>query len=224
MPASALETITPHPTLPDVVKLALKRRIVNNEIPAGARLVEASLAAELGVSRTTLRAALRELRNDGLVEIVPRRGCFVARMSPDEIDDVCFARYVLEAGAACEAGARFDDARLAELEQELDAMAEAASAGDAAAVVESDTRFHSLITRSGGRRQVAELWHSLDGKMGSLMRSSLEHQGIALDDTVTLHQTLLSALRTAQRDTIEQAIRAHYLEPRISDLTRKAAR
>jgi DNA-binding GntR family transcriptional regulator len=221
--ASGLETIAPHPSLPDVVRLALKRRIVNNEIPAGARLVEASLAAELGVSRTTLRAALRELRNDGLVEIIPRRGCFVARMSPGEIDDVCFARYVLEAGAACETWARFDGALLAALEGELGAMAAAASAGDAAAVVESDTRFHSLITQSGGRRKVAELWHALDGKMGSLMRSSLEHQGIALGDTVSLHQSLLGALRTGDKRTIERAIKAHYLEPRISDITRETA-
>ena len=68
-----------HPSLPEVVQDTLRRRILNNELAAGERLIEASLAAEFGVSRTTLRAALMELKNDRLVEFSPRRGCSVAR-------------------------------------------------------------------------------------------------------------------------------------------------
>ena len=82
----------PHLSLPDEVHLTLKRRILNNELTSGERLVESNLAAEFGVSRTTLRSALRELKNEGLVEITPRRGCFVARMSQADIEDACFAR------------------------------------------------------------------------------------------------------------------------------------
>jgi DNA-binding GntR family transcriptional regulator len=69
-----------HQSLPEVVRLTLRRRILNNELAAGERLIEANLAAEFGVSRTTLRAALMELKNDRLVEFLPRRGCSVARM------------------------------------------------------------------------------------------------------------------------------------------------
>jgi len=60
-----------HPSLPEVVKDTLRRRILNNDLPAGERLIEASLAAEFGVSRTTLRAALMELKNDRLAEFSP---------------------------------------------------------------------------------------------------------------------------------------------------------
>jgi DNA-binding GntR family transcriptional regulator len=69
-----------HQSLPEVVEMTLRRRILNNELVAGERLIEANLAAEFGVSRTTLRAALMELKNDRLVEFLPRRGCSVARM------------------------------------------------------------------------------------------------------------------------------------------------
>lgn len=170
------------------------------------------------MSRTTLRAALRDLKNDGLVEIVPRRGCFVARMSPDEIQDVCFARYLLEAGAACEQRAHVDQSLFTSLEQELVSMRAAAGASDVAGIVDSDTRFHSLIAESGGRRKVVELWHSLDGKMGSLMRSSLDRQGMVPVETVTMHQVLLDALRTGNAVMIEQAIKVHYMDTRTGNL------
>jgi DNA-binding GntR family transcriptional regulator len=202
-----------HPSLPEVVKDTLRRRILNNELPAGERLIEASLAAEFGVSRTTLRAALMELKNDRLVEFSPRRGCSVARMSRAEVEDACFARYLLEAGAACEDRAVIDDQLVASLDKELEAMAEVAERGDMADIVESDTRLHSLLVEAGGRARLAELWHALDGQMGALIRSSLEFQGSDLSEVVDRHRTLVDAVRTRDRDVMAEAIREHYLDP-----------
>ena len=202
-----------HPSLPEVVRDTLRRRILNNELPAGERLIEASLAAEFGVSRTTLRAALMELKNDRLVEFSPRRGCSVARMSRAEVEDACFARYLLEAGAACEDRAVIDDQLMASLDKELDAMAEVAERGDMADIVESDTRLHSLIVEASGRARLAELWHALDGQMGALIRSSLEFQGSDLSEVVDRHRQLVDAVRTRDRAVMAEAIRAHYLDP-----------
>ena len=202
-----------HPSLPEVVKDTLRRRILNNQLPAGERLIEASLAAEFGVSRTTLRAALMELKNDRLVEFSPRRGCSVARMSRAEVEDACFARYLLEAGAACEDRAVIDDQLVASLDKELEAMAEVAERGDMADIVESDTRLHSLLVEAGGRARLAELWHALDGQMGALIRSSLEFQGSDLSEVVDRHRILVDAVRTRDRDVMAEAIREHYLDP-----------
>jgi GntR family transcriptional regulator, rspAB operon transcriptional repressor len=201
-----------HLSLPEVVRLTLRRRIINNELPAGSRLLETKLAEEFGVSRTTLRSALRELKNDGLVEIAPRRGAFVARMNPSDIRDICFARYVLEAGAAAEA--RIDAALLERLDRAIEPMVVAAERGDLEAMVEADTQLHGVLVRAGGSRRVAELWHELDGQMGSLMRSSLERQQIDLDETVERHRLLVAAIATKRRPTIVKAIREHYLDPR----------
>lgn len=202
-----------HQSLPDVVRATLRRRILNNELAAGERLIEANLAAEFGVSRTTLRSALMELRNDRLVEFSPRRGCSVARMSRAEIEDACFARYLLESGAACEDRAVIDDNLITSLEKELDAMAECAEAGDLAAIVECDTRLHGLLVEAGGRARLAELWHALDGQMGALMRSSLEFQGSDLSEVVTRHRMLIDAIRTKDRVFMAAAIKDHYLNP-----------
>jgi GntR family transcriptional regulator, rspAB operon transcriptional repressor len=203
-----------HQSLPEVVRLTLRRRILNNELVAGERLIEANLAAEFGVSRTTLRAALMELKNDRLVEFLPRRGCSVARMSRAEVEDACFARYLLESGAACEDRAVIDDNLIASLEKELDAMAESADAGDLAGIVECDTRLHGLLVEAGGRARLTELWHALDGQMGALMRSSLEFQGSDLSEVVTRHRSLIDDVATRDRVLIAAAIKNHYLNPR----------
>ncbi len=203
-----------HQSLPEVVRLTLRRRILNNEIMAGERLIEANLAAEFGVSRTTLRAALMELKNDRLVEFLPRRGCSVARMSRAEVEDACFARYLLESGAACEDRTVIDDNLIASLEKELDSMADSADAGDLAAIVECDTRLHGLLVEAGGRARLTELWHALDGQMGALMRSSLEFQGSDLSEVVTRHRSLIDAVATRDRVLMAAAIKNHYLNPR----------
>jgi DNA-binding GntR family transcriptional regulator len=202
-----------HLSLPEAVRLTLRRRILNNELAAGERLIEASLAAEFGVSRTTLRSALMELKNDRLVEVSPRRGCRVARMTGAEIEDACFARYLLESGAVTEERAIIDDNLIAALGSELDAMAEAVAAGDLAETVESDTRLHGLLVAAGGRTRLAGLWHELDGQMGALMRSSIEFRGSELADVVGRHRSLIDAVRTRDMTLIAAALRDHYLNP-----------
>src|ERR1700684_4550393 len=91
-----MAAILAHVSLPEAVGRALRRRILNNELPAETRLVEANLAAEFGVSRGTIRDALRSLQAEGLIAIVPRRYSVVTRMSPEDAEDVCYARWVLE--------------------------------------------------------------------------------------------------------------------------------
>ena len=203
-----------HLSLPEVVRQTLRRRILNNELAAGERLTEASLAAEFGVSRTTLRSALMELKNDRLLEFSPRRGCWVARMTRAEIEDACFARYLLESGAVCEERAVIDDSLLASLGKEFDAMVAAVQSGDMAETVEADTRLHSVLIAAGGRARLGELWHSLDGQMGALMRSSLEFQGGDLTQVIDRHRSLIEAVATRDRAIISAALKEHYLTPK----------
>src|SRR5262249_58074962 len=78
---------------------ARRRGSFNTDLPAETRLVEANLAAEFGVSRGTIRDAMRSLNAEGLIAIVPRRYSVVTRISQGDAEDVCFARYVLEDGS-----------------------------------------------------------------------------------------------------------------------------
>jgi GntR family transcriptional regulator, rspAB operon transcriptional repressor len=93
-------------------------------------------------------------------------------------------------------------------------MVRAVGSGDLAGVVECDTRLHGVLIGAGGRTRLAELWHSLDGQMGALMRSSLEFQGGDLVQVIDRHRRLIEAVATRDRPTIAAALKDHYLDPK----------
>jgi DNA-binding GntR family transcriptional regulator len=84
----------------DHVYAALRERILSGDLPRGARLRQALLADELGVSRTPLREALRRLSTEGLVEFSPNRGATVSELDFGDMRHAWSARVALEPGAA----------------------------------------------------------------------------------------------------------------------------
>jgi DNA-binding GntR family transcriptional regulator len=199
--------------LPEAVGRALRHRILNNELPADTRLVEANLAAEFGVSRGTIRDAMRSLQSEGLIAIVPRRYSIVTRMSAEDAEDVCYARYVLE-DASVVSGLPNHEELAAGLRKALEEMEAGARADDLDAVVDSDTKFHALLVDVSGRRRLKHLWSMLNSQMGALMRSSMERQGISLDEAVRRHRSLLEAVEAGDIEQLRKAIRNHYLVKR----------
>jgi DNA-binding GntR family transcriptional regulator len=200
-----------HVSLPEAVGRALRHRILNNELTAETRLVEANLAAEFGVSRGTIRDAMRSLQAEGLIAIVPRRYSVVTRMSHEDAEDVCFARYVLE-DASVEGGLGPQRRELVRaLRLALDHMSIAARTDDMDALVESDTRFHELLVSVSGRRRLKDLWSMLNSQMGALMRSEIERQGIGLDDAADRHRTLLDAVSAGDLPRLRKELRDHYM-------------
>ena len=79
---------------------AIKRQIINIELPPGLPINEAELASQLGVSKTPIREALRQLERDGFVENVPSRGSMISHITSQEITDVFQIREIIESGAA----------------------------------------------------------------------------------------------------------------------------
>jgi len=200
-----------HVSLPEAVGKALRRRILNNELPAETRLVEANLAAEFGVSRGTIRDAMRSLNAEGLIAIVPRRYSVVTRMSLADAEDVCFARYILEDGSV-QAGFGPGRRELARaLRVAMQRMSAAAVTDDMDALVEGDTRFHELLIDLSARRRLKDLWGMLNSQMGALMRAEIERQGIDLSEAVHRHRPIVEAVEEGDLDRLRAEIRNHYL-------------
>jgi DNA-binding GntR family transcriptional regulator len=200
-----------HVSLPEAVGKALRHRILNNEIPAETRLVEANLAAEFGVSRATIRDAMRSLQAEGLIAIVPRRYSVVTRMSLEDAEDVCFARYALEL-ASLDRGfgpSRKDLAR--SLRLALDHMSVAARTDDLDALVASDTLFHEVLIDVSGRRRLKDLWSMLNSQMGALMRAGIDRQGIGLADVIERHRGIFEAVSEGDLDRLRRELRVHYM-------------
>jgi DNA-binding GntR family transcriptional regulator len=130
----------------------IRQRIVLGEIALGASLSENTLAAELGVSKTPVREALLQLKNEGLVSIQPQRGSFVFDMSASEIVQLGELRETLEL-AALRLAAKYDRRGLAtDLAAILDKMTKALDRNDAAAYRKLDADFHgAMFERSANK-------------------------------------------------------------------------
>jgi DNA-binding GntR family transcriptional regulator len=136
----------------------IKRRILDNHYPPGLRVLEQDLAGQLGVSRTPVREALIRLENEGLVEVLPRRGMRVLPISPDDMHEVYEVLMCLESRAAERLAERRPTAvELAPLIGAVEAMERALAAEDLDAWAEADARFHRLLLELAGNRRLAAM-------------------------------------------------------------------
>ena len=77
----------------------IRNKIIRRQMFPGNRIIEEDLAQELGTSRTSIRSALQQLRQDGFVEIIPNRGSFVVQPTLEDIIALYDVRLTLESGA-----------------------------------------------------------------------------------------------------------------------------
>jgi len=96
VPEASLRLADLHPPLRDVVAGELRRLILSGELAPGSRLVEDRLAEQLGVSRNPIREAIRVLAPEGFIEVMPRRGACVARLSVLDAENLFDVRMALE--------------------------------------------------------------------------------------------------------------------------------
>ena len=139
--------ITENEYLPlrDVVFNTIKDGILTGKLKPGERLLENQLAEELGVSRTPIREALRMLEIENLVDLIPRKGAQVRKMSEKDIKDVLEIRKVLEELAAGLAAENMTRHSIVDLKEAHLDFIRAFNRGDSEGVIEADTRFHDII-------------------------------------------------------------------------------
>ncbi|MFI6322982.1 FadR/GntR family transcriptional regulator [Nonomuraea sp. NPDC050556] len=161
----------------------IKSSIVTGEFGPGQRLpTERELAATLGVSRNTLREAIRALTLGGILESRQGDGTYVTSLAPGRlldsfalliemsqdatVLDMLAVRRVLESEAAARAAARITGEQLAELAECLAAMRRDPQAGDGSVddVVAADVRFHEVVMEAAANPVLAALVQSLSGR------------------------------------------------------------
>ena len=143
---------------------ALRMAITSGQYRPGDHLGEVELGKHLGVSRGTVREALRHLQQEGLVTAGNRGMLRVSTVSPKEIRELFRGRAALEGLAVAEiiaspqrqdAAARLNDA-LAQLSD---------TDGDFAANLEADLGFHLLLCQLSGNSMLVEAWRYLEGRI-----------------------------------------------------------
>jgi DNA-binding GntR family transcriptional regulator len=161
----------------DAVYGLLRERIVSGAYRAGDRLLEVSLSADLAVSRTPVREALRRLESDGLVE-GGGRGVKVAALSTEALEHAHAVRGALEALSATLAADRqragqLAPAALAALEAEAARLEQVTASGDLEAAVGLNRRFHLGLAALAGNPVAAEILDRLWNQITVSTRATL---------------------------------------------------
>lgn len=151
-------------TLRERVLRALRAAVTSGTYRPGDHLGEVDLASSLGVSRGTVREALRHLQQDGLVTAGIRGMLRVNSLSPSEIRGLFRVRAALEGLAVTELIAAPDrTAAVAALRSAITTLVEAGD--DFAAQVEADLGFHVLLCELSGNAMLVESWRHLEGRI-----------------------------------------------------------
>jgi len=186
----------------------LRERILNLRLEPGTRLHEAELAAELAVSRTPLREALRMLLAEDLVEQLPTGGMLVRRLDLQDMRELYSVRAALEGLAVREACRRLGEADLEALGRLVEQMR--LLVDHPAELTRLGEEFHARIAAIAGNRRCEQLLRQLHGHMRRyrVLSSRREPRRLAaLED----HQALFEALRARDPDAAERTVRDHVM-------------
>jgi DNA-binding GntR family transcriptional regulator len=146
------------------VVAAIRDAIVRGEFVPNQRLVEADLSAQFTASRASVRSALIELTNEGLVERVQNRGARVRAVSLEEAVEISEVRMMLESLCAAKAAERITDAEIAELRELGEAMRAAVAGGDVVGYSGLNQRLHRRVREIGGQRTAEQVLERLRGQ------------------------------------------------------------
>ena len=130
----------------------LEQQRLNGTYAVGDQLVEMKISQELGVSRTPIREALRQLELDGLVTTISNKGTFVVGISAEDVKDIYTIRIAIEGISAMWAAERITDEQIKELETLVELQEFYASKNDILQIVQLDTKFHEIMYDISGSR------------------------------------------------------------------------
>lgn len=198
-----------HPlSLGSIVLNRLRGMIVDGELELGAVLSERRIAEDLNVSKTPVREAFAQLRNEGLVTIVPQSGVRVFTMSARSVREMCEFRLALESASI--AGAMRNDP--VAVEQQLaaivSAMAEAQANDDRKAYLELDTAFHSTFfdhCRNEFLRGAYDLYRGKIAALRTHLAVKPRHTSLSFAE----HEAMLEAVRKRDTDRLLDILKTH---------------
>ena len=187
---------------------ALRRAISTGELPPGKHLVETELSEMLKISRGTLREALRELQQEGLVSAGPRGWLSVRSLTDQEIRDLFAVRAALESLAAqLLSGTADRSAIIATLRASVDGMTRAAQ-DRLEDRIESDLNFHRTLCTLTGNDTLVRSWQALEGTVRMSIMFAGTDRAIS-NMGVDRHSEIVDAIETGDAAQARTTIIAH---------------
>ena len=191
----------------------LRQRIFAHELTPGTWIDEQKLAEQYGISRTPLREALKVLASEGLVELKPRRGCYVTEISRQDLDDIFPLMAMLEGRCAADAVKAAKPADIKGLKEIHARLEAAAREGRIDAFCEANQEFPRRIQGLANNRWLLSVIQDLRKvlKLSRLHSLSLEGR---LQQSLEEHRAIMAAFEAGEVAKAEKFMHDHLLSGR----------
>lgn len=187
---------------------AIKNKIMTMQLEMGESLQEESLAKEYNVSRTPVRDALKKLESDGLVTIMPYKGCIVREVTESDINEIYTIRMALEGISAKNAAEIISEANIAELENAWKSSVEAYEKGDFSQSSEYGDVIHNIIFHIGGGKRIIQIIDNLRAQTQQLGNMAVKLPG-RLEASNRQHKLIVDAIKNRDGDLASEYMKEH---------------
>ncbi|GAA4174071.1 GntR family transcriptional regulator [Gryllotalpicola koreensis] len=179
----------------------MRSAILGFQLRPGQRLIERELIERFGVSRTTVREAIRDLAAEGLITVIPQKGAIVSMPSHDEAADLYDIRAHLESLAVQRFVARATDEEVDRLQQAVDELSEQTrrDPADTQKLLEAKDHFYEALITGAGSAVLRQVLVSLQARVRILRATSLGAEGRA-DEAAREIRAIMSAVERRDAD------------------------
>ncbi len=195
-------------SLHDELVERLRELIVESTLEPGVRVPERQLCERFAVSRTPLREALKVLASEGLLELLPRRGAQVTRLTAADLDEMFPVMGALEALAGELACAQITETEMAEVRALHYQMVLHATRGELPEYFRLNQRIHEAIMAAARNPTLARLYRGLAGRVRRA-RYLANMSKPRWDQAVAEHEEILAALERRDGAALGQVLKAH---------------
>lgn len=205
-----LAELVPGAYLSDQAYFQIRDAIVSGRLASGTKLSVPALARQLNISRSPAREAMIRLAKEGLVELIPRKGATVIRLTRRDLRDLYQLREVLEGLASRLAAELIDTQGSATLERIMEAHRRAVGRGDVEAHRRLDLEFHSAIRDTTGDKRLIAFLEQLQGqiRVALILTSGVPgRMQMALQDHERIYATIVARDPGAAEEATRQHIR-----------------
>jgi DNA-binding GntR family transcriptional regulator len=209
-----------HGSLAQKVYLSLKHAILTLDYRPGEILRKPEICGQLGVSRSPVAEAMARLAAEGLVDVVPQAGSYVARFSLEDIREGAFLREALEVAAVELVAQSLTEAQATQLRRNLRVQEALVADGDIAGFYQLDREMHELILSFTGFRRLGTLADTAWVHVNRARQLILPQPG-RVQATLAEHQAIVAALEAHDPVRARDATRSHlrqllvFLEPLV---------
>ncbi len=187
----------------------IREDILNGKYKDNEELKEVAIGNELGVSRTPVREALRQLELEGLVQIIPNRGAYVTGIKVKDIQDIYMIRSRLEGLCARWACENITSDQLDEMEETIYLAEFHAARGHMDQMAELDNRFHNILYEASGSKMLEHLLKDYHQYVWRVRQKTLSGNRGAVSNVE--HKFIMEAIKEKNPDKAEELANQHMI-------------